>query len=92
MRKYGLPIVLSTAVVVLGASAAFADGGDRVGNGSPMSVAPDLPIKCTFHHTKACDGALAAWEKENAVAHPMGEGLPLPWPFPWWLHPHAAKS
>lgn len=26
-----------------------------------------------------------------SIAMPSGEGLPLPWPFPWW-HPHTEQS
>jgi hypothetical protein len=90
MTKRTILTALTLTLITLASSDVFA--GTRVGNGSTMSVSPDMPLQCTFHHTKACDDALAALAKDKTLMHPLGEGLPLPWPFPWWLPPHAAKS
>ena len=63
---------------------------NRVGNGSPMIFGTgtgnpkqaELGGKCLLHWTKACDKAFGI-KSDRAPLRPAGEGLPLPWPFPW---------
>jgi hypothetical protein len=45
-----------------------------VGNGAPAAEDAELALKCTFHRTEECITI-------------FGEGLPLPWPFPWSKKP-----
>lgn len=49
-------------------------GGTDVGNGAPAAKDSELALKCTFHRTEECVAI-------------FGEGLPLPWPFPWSKKP-----
>jgi hypothetical protein len=52
----------------------------------------DVFLKCVFHRTKACEDAAHARLQHGTVMRPFGEGLPLPWPFPWRVPDDQKKS
>jgi hypothetical protein len=71
----------------------FSALANRVGNGAPMALtgtgtgnpgaaAVEMRLQCGFHWTAACDAAFGV-KGDRAPVAPNGEGLPLPWPFPW---------
>ncbi len=78
-------LVALCVVPLLAASPAFA--ANHVGNGAVA----EMGLACTFHWTATCDAAYGVTAK-RAPLKPNGEGLPLPWPFPWKLMPHPATA
>ena len=57
-----------------------------------MAAAHEAAAKCLLHWTKACDEAIGVTPAgERKAILPNGEGLPLPWPFPWQKVIEAAE-
>ncbi|MDO8360361.1 MAG: hypothetical protein Q7T08_10015 [Devosia sp.] len=57
-------------------------GSPIAGNEGPYGS--EFAAKCLLHWTATCDAAFGiAASPARAPISPNGEGLPLPWPFPW---------
>lgn len=83
-----------TVSLILAAPAAAAGGNVFIGNGlvAPGNEGPygaELRGKCLMHWTAACDEAFGIRDNARSPIHPAGEGLPLPWPFPWRMMAEA---
>jgi hypothetical protein len=83
--RFLLAFTLSLALV---STAAAAGGNVFIGNGlvAPGNEGPygaELRGKCLMHWTAACDEAFNVRDRAREPILPNGEGLPLPWPFPW---------
>lgn len=73
-------LIFGTSVIV---SLAVLPALAGTGTGNPGAAACDRA--CVAHDL---DAALrAVFNRKQACAKPAGEGLPLPWPFPWRCPP-----